>query len=100
MSSLLIVVFTFIGYIIMYKVYGKFIGSKIFKLNDKHMAPSEAFRDDVDFVPTKRAIIFGHHFASIAGTGPIVGPAIAIIWGMGSCTYLGVFRQYFHGCGT
>lgn len=81
MSSLLIVVFTFIGYIIMYKVYGKFIGSKIFKLNDKHMAPSEAFRDDVDFVPTKRAIIFGHHFASIAGTGPIVGPAIAIIWG-------------------
>ncbi len=43
--------------------------------------PSVAMEDGVDYVPTKKEVIFGHHFTSIAGTGPIVGPAIAIIWG-------------------
>ena len=43
--------------------------------------PSQELRDDVDYVPTKKEIIFGHHFTSIAGTGPIVGPAIAVFWG-------------------
>ena len=45
------------------------------------MVPSQEMRDDIDYVPTKREIIFGHHFTSIAGTGPIVGPAIAVFWG-------------------
>jgi carbon starvation protein len=43
--------------------------------------PSKELQDDVDFVPTKKPILFGHHFTSIAGTGPILGPAVAIIWG-------------------
>ncbi|NOX16771.1 MAG: carbon starvation protein A [Chlorobi bacterium] len=81
MEALLIMVLTFLGYVIMYQVYGKFIGNKIFALNDKNKVPSVEFEDDVDFVPTKKEVIFGHHFASIAGTGPIVGPAIAVIWG-------------------
>ncbi len=54
---------------------------KIFKINNNNIAPSVEFEDGIDFVPTKKEIIFGHHFTSIAGTGPIVGPAIAIIWG-------------------
>lgn len=65
----------------MYNVYGKFLGSKIFALNENATTPAVAFQDGVDFVPTRKEIIFGHHFTSIAGTGPIVGPAIAIIWG-------------------
>lgn len=65
----------------MYKVYGKFIAKKIFKLNDSNPVPAVELEDGVDFVPTKKEVIFGHHFASIAGTGPIVGPAIAVIWG-------------------
>jgi carbon starvation protein len=81
MGSILMMVAVFGGYLIMYRLYGKFIGSKIFRLSDDHLTPSVEFEDGVDYVPTKKNIIFGHHFASIAGTGPIVGPAIAVIWG-------------------
>jgi len=68
-------------YIIAYHTYGKFMGRKIFKLNPEAICPSREFQDNVDFVPSRKQILFGHHFTSIAGTGPIVGPAIAIIWG-------------------
>jgi len=81
MGSILMMLSVFAGYIVMYKVYGKFIGNKIFKLNNDNPVPSVELEDGVDFVPTKKEVIFGHHFASIAGTGPIVGPAIAVIWG-------------------
>jgi carbon starvation protein len=81
MQSILIMVLVFAGYLVMYQLYGKFIGNKIFKLNDNNLVPSVEFEDGSDYVPTKKEIIFGHHFASIAGTGPIVGPAIAVIWG-------------------
>jgi carbon starvation protein len=81
MSALVIMVVVFLGYILMYKLYGKFIGQKIFKLSQEAVAPSVAMEDGVDYVPTKKEVIFGHHFTSIAGTGPIVGPAVAIIWG-------------------
>ena len=81
MDALLLMIAVFLGYIIMYRIWGKFLSTKIFKLNKDAKAPSQEFEDGVDYVPTKKEIIFGHHFASIAGTGPIVGPAIAIIWG-------------------
>ncbi|MXI87399.1 carbon starvation protein A [Sphaerochaeta halotolerans] len=81
MDVVLIMVLAFVGYIIAYKLYGEFIGKKIFQLSDKNKTPAEEFEDGIDYVPTKKGIIFGHHFTSIAGTGPIVGPAIAVIWG-------------------
>ncbi|MDA3787987.1 MAG: carbon starvation protein A, partial [Desulfobacula sp.] len=81
MSALVIMVVAFIGYILMYNLYGKFIGQKIFKLSQTATVPSVALEDGMDYVPTKKEVIFGHHFTSIAGTGRIVGPAIAIIWG-------------------
>lgn len=81
MNSLLLAVLAFIGFIIAYNTYGKYIGHKIFKLSNKNKMPAHEFEDGVDFVPTKKHIIFGHHFTTIAGLGPIVGPAIGIIWG-------------------
>ena len=81
MTAMLIMFLVFAGYIIMYQVYGKFIGRKIFKLSPANKTPSVELKDGFDYVPTKKEVIFGHHFTSIAGTGPIVGPAIAIIWG-------------------
>ena len=81
MDALLLMILTFAGFIIMYRIYGKFISKKIFAINKDAKVPSVELEDGVDFVPTKKEIIFGHHFTSIAGTGPIVGPAIAIIWG-------------------
>ncbi len=64
-----------------YLTYGKFVARKIFRLDDTRKCPSEEFRDNMDYIPTHKRILFGHHFTSIAGTGPIVGPAIAVIWG-------------------
>jgi len=81
MDALLIMVVAFAGYIIMYRLYGKYIGSKVFALSGAAKTPSIEMEDGIDYVPTKKEVIFGHHFTSIAGTGPIVGPAIAIIWG-------------------
>ena len=81
MDTFLLMALTFLGYIIMYRIYGRFIAQNIFKISNSASVPSKEFEDGIDYVPTKKEIIFGHHFTSIAGTGPIVGPAIAIIWG-------------------
>ncbi len=70
-----------VGYIIAYRTYGKYVAKKIFKLHDEERTPAHTFEDGCDFVPTPKGIVFGHHYTSIAGTGPIVGPAIGIIWG-------------------
>lgn len=81
MGALFIMVLAFGGYIVMYQLYGKFIGRKIFALSDTCKTPACEYEDGIDYVPTKKEIIFGHHYTSIAGTGPIVGPALAVIWG-------------------
>jgi carbon starvation protein len=81
MDALVIMILAFAGYLVMYKLYGQYIGKKIFALSGETQPPSVTLEDGVDYVPTKKEVIFGHHFTSIAGTGPIVGPAIAIIWG-------------------
>ena len=81
MNSLLIIILSFTGYLIAYHSYGKFIGRRLFGKGTGLKMPSHEFNDGVDFVPTKKSIVFGHHFTTIAGLGPIVGPAIGIIWG-------------------
>jgi len=81
MDAILLVVVTFTGYVVAYNTYGRFLARKIFRLNDENLPPSREFEDGKDFVPTQKWVIFGHHYTSIAGTGPIVGPAIGIIWG-------------------
>jgi len=81
MNSIVIVIIVFIGYVVAYHTYGKYLARKIFNLVATNKVPSEEFFDGVDYVPTKKNILFGHHFTTIAGLGPIVGPAIGIIWG-------------------
>ncbi|MHC4563273.1 MAG: carbon starvation CstA family protein [Planctomycetota bacterium] len=81
MDALWIVIVTFVGYVVAYHTYGRLLAKKIFRLRPDAVTPAKALHDGVDFVPTRKGIIFGHHYASIAGTGPIVGPAIGIIWG-------------------
>lgn len=74
--------FVFIGaifiFIAAYFFYGRFL-EKRFEINDKHATPSHTDYDGVDWVPTHPAILFGHHFSSIAGAGPIIGPIIAAL---------------------
>ncbi len=81
MDALLLMLVCGGGYLLAYHTYGRFLARKIFKLNRDAKVPSKELRDGIDYVPARRGIIFGHHFTSIAGTGPIVGPAIGIIWG-------------------
>jgi len=81
MNILLIALLSGVGFIVAYHTYGRWLGSKIFRLSADAVCPSERLEDGVDYVPTSKSVVFGHHFTSIAGTGPIVGPAIAIMWG-------------------
>lgn len=81
MTTLLIALGAGVAYLIAYHTYGRWLARKIFRLDSQALVPSVALNDDTDYVPTSRSIVFGHHFTSIAGTGPIVGPALAIIWG-------------------
>ncbi|MGJ8677623.1 MAG: carbon starvation CstA family protein [Akkermansiaceae bacterium] len=81
MITLLIALGAFFFYIIAYNTYGKWLGQKIFKLDSSANVPAIELEDGHDYVPTSKGIVFGHHFTSIAGTGPIVGPALAVMWG-------------------
>jgi len=65
-----------IAYIIAFKVYGKFLNKK-YDISDKNKTPAHTLKDGVDYLPSKATILFGHHFSSIAGAGPIVGPILA-----------------------
>ena len=64
-----------------YLFYSKFIADKIFDINKKITPPSKKYEDGKDYIPTNKHILFGHHFTSIAGLAPILGPCIAICWG-------------------
>ncbi|MFC1809267.1 carbon starvation protein A [Candidatus Omnitrophota bacterium] len=81
MLSIILAFGVIILFVVMHLTYGRFLARKIYSIDNSHVTPSVALRDDADYVPTKVEIVFGHHFTSIAGTGPIVGPAIAVIWG-------------------
>lgn len=81
MNSLIIVFISFFLFALGYRFYSKYISTKIFNLNDKNITPAHRQRDEIDFVPSKKHILFGHHFTSIAGAAPIIGPCIAVYWG-------------------
>ncbi|MFO1431627.1 MAG: carbon starvation CstA family protein [Candidatus Competibacteraceae bacterium] len=64
-------------YLIAYRFYGKFIADKVLRLDDSRMTPAERYNDGLDYVPTNKYVLYGHHFAAIAGAGPLVGPVLA-----------------------
>ena len=64
-----------------YRFYSKWLATKILVLNDERATPAVVKNDGKDFVPTNRWMVFGHHFAAIAGPGPLVGPVLAAQFG-------------------
>lgn len=86
-----------LAYLIAYHTYGKFLARKIFSLDKNAKTPAVELEDNTDYVPTKKEILFGHHYTSIAGTGPIVGPALGIIWGWVPALLWVVFGCIFMG---
>lgn len=81
MTAILIAISGMIIFALGYRYYSKFIAERIYRLDPNYKTPAHQFNDGVDFVPTKKEILWGHHFTSIAGAAPILGPAIAVYWG-------------------
>ena len=81
MNSILIAVIGIISLALGYRFYSKFLAEKIFRLDPDYVTPAHRYQDGVDFVPTNKFVLWGHHFTSVAGAAPILGPAIAVYWG-------------------
>ncbi len=81
MDSVALVVLGIAGGLFGWFVYSRFIATKVYQLDPDFVTPANEFNDGVDFVPTNRYVLWGHHFTSVAGAAPIVGPAIAVYWG-------------------
>ena len=64
-------------YLIAYRFYSRFIAERVLALDDRRLTPAERHDDGLDYVPTNKYVVFGHHFAAIAGAGPLVGPVLA-----------------------
>lgn len=84
-------------YIIGFRFYARLIELEIVRPRDDHATPAEVFEDGTDYVPTDRRVVFGHHFAAIAGAGPLVGPVLATQMGYLPCTIWIVFGAVFAG---
>lgn len=81
MNSIWLAAIALILFFLGYRFYSKFIAEKIYQLDPDYKTPAHERKDGVDFVPTNKWVVLGHHFTSVAGAAPIVGPAIAIYWG-------------------
>jgi len=81
MNSLILVVIGVGMMIGGYLLYSRFLGSKVYQLSGNYRTPAHTMNDGVDYVPTNKFVLWGHHFTSVAGAAPIVGPAVAVIWG-------------------
>lgn len=81
-SGLFLIILSVILFFMGYLFYGRYLARK-FKLNNQQKTPAHTMKDDVDYVPTKPVVLLGHHFASIAGAAPIIGPITAAVFGWG-----------------
>ncbi len=81
MNSAILVFIAIVIYIVLYFTYGKSLQNKVVKARADRPTPAHTKYDGVDYVPAHPMVLYGHHFASIAGAGPIVGPAMAMAWG-------------------
>lgn len=86
-------------YFVGYRGYSKVIAEKVFGLSDAELTPAHDpnLRDDYDYIPTSKHILWGHHYTSVAGAAPIIGPAVAIIWGWFPALFWIVFGTIFIG---
>ena len=98
MPPVLAVLACFAVYIVGYVFYSRFLATKIFALRADHPTPAHTMEDGIDYVPTHKMVLFGHHYASITGLSPMLGPAIAVIWGWLPAMLWVVFGSIFIGC--
>lgn len=98
MNSVVLLASGLFAFYLGYRFYSKFLGEQIFDLSDESIPmPSKLYEDGMDFIPTNKHILFGHHFTSIAGAAPIIGPCIAAFWGWLPALIWIVFGTIFMG---
>ncbi|HEY6906444.1 MAG TPA: carbon starvation CstA family protein, partial [Ignavibacteriaceae bacterium] len=101
MNGITLILIAVVFYAIAYRLYGRFISVKL-KVDTNKETPSHTLYDGIDYVPAKTPVLLGHHFASIAGAGPIVGPVIAAgfgwipvyIWVLFGAVFIGGVHDY------
>ncbi|MBP5300536.1 MAG: carbon starvation protein A [Victivallales bacterium] len=101
MNTAFLLVGSIVYFVLAFFIYGKFL-DKTFGVNPKAPCPSWTLKDGVDYVPAHPAVLFGHHFASIAGAGPIVGPVLAVkfgwlpalLWILLGCVFVGAMHDF------
>jgi carbon starvation protein len=99
MNPAFLVLLCLIIYALGYIFYSKYLSEKIFGLRGREfITPAHSLNDGIDYVPTKPSVLFGHHYASIAGLAPILGPAVAVIWGWLPAMIWIVLGGIFMGC--
>ena len=87
-----------VGYFLGYTFYARRLARRVFALDPEAVTPAHELRDEVDYVPTNRYVLFGHHWASITGLSPMLGPAVAVIWGWLPAMLWVVLGAVFVGC--
>jgi carbon starvation protein len=83
MPAALVLVVSLTAFALGYRYYSSYLARRVYALDPAFVTPAHAYSDGVDFVPTSKHIVFSHHFISVAGAAPIVGPAVAVFWGWG-----------------
>ena len=81
LNSLWLIISSLAAFAVAYRFYGAFLAAKVATLNDNRPTPAHRLKDGVDYYPTNKLVLFGHHFAAIAGPGPLIGPVLAAQWG-------------------
>ncbi|SNC64086.1 carbon starvation protein [Kytococcus aerolatus] len=81
MNSLLLALLGIAMILLGYLLYSRYLSSSVYRLDPAFQTPAHELQDGVDYVPTNKYVLWGHHFTSVAGAAPIVGPAVAVIWG-------------------
>lgn len=94
----LVTALCFVGYALGYTFYARRLARRVFALDNARPTPAHTLTDGVDYVPTKRHVLFGHHFASITGLSPMLGPAVAVIWGWAPAMLWVVLGAILVGC--
>ena len=98
MPPVLAVLACFACYFVGYVFYSRYLATKVFALRADHPTPAHTMEDGIDYVPTHKLVLFGHHYASITGLSPMLGPAIAVIWGWLPAMIWVVFGSILVGC--